>query len=63
MTALQFADLQEALFYVLGNLASWWLVLVFVATVILSIVMIGLGFARFLFAKRVGSPQSSNLNN
>jgi len=60
MTAQQFADLQEALVYVLGNLASWWLVLVFVSSVIMALAMVGLAFARFLLGKRVGIPQSYN---
>ena len=59
MTAAEFSDLQEALMYCLGSLASWWLVLVFAGAVILSITMMGLGFARFLFSKRVGNPQSA----
>lgn len=60
MTAQQFSDLQEALFIVLGNLASWLLVLEFAAAVIVSVVITGLGFARYLFARRVGIPQSYN---
>lgn len=59
MTALQFSDLQEALVYSLGSLASWWLVLVFVSSVMMSIIMLGLGFARFLLSRRVGMAQRS----
>jgi len=58
MTAQQFADLQEALVYTLGSLASWWLVMVFVSSVIMALVMIGLATARFILGKRVGIPQS-----
>lgn len=60
MTAQQFADLQEALLIALGNLASWWLVMAFVSSVILSLSMVGLAFARFLLGRRVGIPQSYN---
>jgi len=60
MTAQQFSDLQEALLIVLGNLASWWLVLVFVSSTMMSLIMVGLAFARFLLGKRVGIPQSYN---
>jgi len=59
MTAQEFSDIQEALIYVLGNLASWWLVLAFVGSMSLGILMFVLGFARFLFSKRMGMPQSS----
>ena len=60
MTAAEFADIQEILIIAAGQLASWWLVIVLVASIIMSVAMIGLGFARFLFAKRIGVPQSSN---
>lgn len=60
MTAQQFADLLEASVYVLGDIASWWLVFLFAGSVLLGIVMLILGFARFLLGKRVGIPPGYN---
>jgi len=60
MTAQQFADLLEASVIVLGDLVSWWLVFLFAGAVLLGIVMLILGFARFLMGRRVGIPQNYN---
>jgi len=60
MTAQQFADLLEASMICLGDLASWWLVFLFAGSVLLAIVMIVLGLARFLMGKRVGIPLGYN---
>ena len=60
MTAQQFAELLEASMIVLGDIASWWLVFLVAGSVILAILMIVLGLARFLLGKRVGIPQNYN---
>jgi len=60
MTADQFADLQEGLMIVFGNLSSWWLILLLAGSIVMAIIMAGLGLARILFSKRVGIPQNYN---
>lgn len=57
MSSEMFAEFQEAMMFVFGPIATWWLVLLVVVGLILAALVLALDLARFLLSKRTDYSQ------